>query len=528
MKRSTTIFLALSLALNLVLGGFLAYQYIGLPTAAASNHIKAPGTYGPPAMEILDGDTTISTSEVTLQNTLITGNLYLTAEVDSGVVSLRQVEVQGEVIISGGGNYDLLLFDTTLAKLSVQDNEGAVTIIAKGASSINTVEIGAEASIQEEALADGSLGFKNVRIVTDKKVILLGDFTNLDILTKANLKLLKGSAASVSLKDGGANTSLELAPGVEVDSLVLEAVLSLSGNGSVNTVELNAPGLTRLQGNLSEVSCRAGGIFLEFQAGSIEKLLVPPLEVATSIALAEDTYVANLELNSRTGVTGPGQIGTAIINHGGITLDQTPDKVIISQDMTAIIAGEEYRAEPEPEPTPEPTPEPEPKPDPNPSPSPEPPKPSVSINSISNLTLLAGETGTRVINITPADAGLTVTSSNTGVATVSLSGKTVTVTAKGSGTATITVKGTKSGYTSATRTFKVTVNGLTDVKDFRVETGISPGKSLVIVTLWDPNPSKYVGKVRIGGVFLDYLEEQKQFYGEVNTPDAKAGNVRVD
>lgn len=512
MKKALVVVLILSVALNLLLVAAIANQSFGIPIAEAIKNINTPGTYGPPAMEIIDGDATISTNEVTLQNTLITGNLNLTGEVNQGTVTLKQVEVQGEVIIAGG-NFTLKLFDCTLAEVSLPEGGGAVKIVASGATNVANVSVAAEASLQEDSLGEGAQGFKNVQATAANKVLLVGDFENVDLAEKkANVKFLKGTAVSVDIKDSAPESVLDLAGDVLVESLSIDAVGSITGEGKIDAIDINVPGLVVLQGNLGEVVCRAEGIFLELQAGNAAKIVVTELEHATSITLAEDTSVENMELNGRTGVTGKGSIATVTINHPGVTIDRIPGNIIMPEDLTAIIAGEEYKAEPKPEP--------------EPAPKPEPPKPSVQINKLSNISLLmVGGAGSKAITVQPSGVALSVSSSNTKVATVSLSGKTVTVTGKGSGTATITVKGTKSGYTSGTRTFKVTVKAPTDVKSFVVKNGLSPGKKLVLVTLYADNPSNY--KVSVAGVMLAYQGADKTFYGEVLEADAKQSNVKV-
>lgn len=512
MKKTLVIILILSVALNILLVAAIANQSFGIPIAEAIKNIKTPGTYGPPAMEIIDGDASISTNEVMLQNTLITGNLHLTGEVNQGTVTLQQVEVQGEVIIAGG-NFTLNLSDCTLAKVSLQAGSGAVKIVARGATSVANVAAAAEASLQEDSLAEGAHGFKNVQVAAANKVILLGGFENVDLAAKgAKVKFLKGTAVSMKIKDSAPESVLELAGDVLVESLSVDAVASITGEGKIESIDINAPGLVVLQGELGEVVCRAEGIFLELQAGNAAKIVVTELEHATSITLAEDTAVESMELNGRTGVTGKGTIGNVTINHAGVTIDQMPGKIIMPENLTAIIAGEEYKAEPEPEPEPQP--------------KPEPPKPSVQINKLSDISLLmVGGSASKTITVQPSGVALSVSSSNTKVATVSLSGKTVTVTGKGSGTVTITVKGTKSGYTSGTRTFKVTVKALTDVKSFVVKNGLSPGKKLVLITLYADNPSNYT--VSVAGVKLAYQAGDKTFYGEVLEADAKLSNVKV-
>ena len=514
MKKALVVVLILSVALNLLLVAAIANQSFGIPIAEAIKNINTPGTYGPPAMEIIDGDATISTNEVTLQNTLITGSLYLTAEVNQGTVTLSQVEVQGEVIIAGG-NFTLKLTDCALAKVTVQEEGGAVKIVASGTTSVINASVAADTSLQEDALAEGAQGFQNVQVHTDKKTILVGDFDIVDIhAKKANVKVLKGSVASMYIKSSAAESVIDLAAEVQAESLSIDAIMTLAGKGKVQAVDVNVPGLVALQGELGEVTCRAEGIFLELQAGSIAKLIVSQLEHATSIALAEDTSVETMDLNGRTGVTGKGSIGAVTISHTGITIDQMPGKIIIPENIVAMIAGEEYKAEPEPEPEPEP--------------KPLPPKPSVKIRKISDINLLmVGKTTSKNISVQPSGTVLTVTSSNSKVAAVSLSGNVVTITGKGSGKATITVKGTKSGYVSATRTFTVTVKGPMDVKEFKVITDrvLSTGKKAVVVYLYADNPSMY--KVSVAGVQLTYEPDEGYFYGEVLEADAKQSNVKV-
>lgn len=526
MKKLVVILLAFSLVLNLLLGVALVKDY-ELPTVDAYNKIEAPGTYGPPAMEIIDDDATISTADVTLQNTLITGNLYLTEEIGDGTITLNQVEVHGEVIILASSKITLFLNDSVLAKISIQDNGGSVNVVALGLTTIDGVHVAGEAILQEEGLTDGQ-GFKGIQVSTGKPVLLLGDFETLDLATVANVKVLKGSLETINIRATAANSELDLAKDVVVETILVQGVLALTGTGSIQVVDIDVPGLTKLQGVIQQVNCLVEGIFLELQSGSIENLFVTELETATSVALAADTRIDNMDLNGRTGVTGQGQIGAVVINVSGVEIDQKPAKITIEEGLTAMINGEEYKIEPKPEP-PAPTPPapapPAPSPPQNPAPS---PQPNVNINSINDLTLLAGSTGTRDLVVSPSGVKLAVTSSNTNVATVSVTGNRVTVTAKNSGSVTITVTGTLSGHTSRTRTFKVTVNGLTDVKKFTEAPGVAVGKTMVIVELYDPDPSKYIGRVKIGGEVLQYSAQLKAFFGDVNTSDAKVENVRVD
>src|SRR5690554_2440894 len=160
MKKVISILFVLSLALNILLGAYMLMNS-ELDLAQAAKDINTPGTYGPPAMEIIDDDVSINTAEVTLQNTLVTGDLYIEG-IGEGSVTLDQVEVQGDVFITAGGEFTLVLADCSFGSLAVENSTGAVTIIAQGSTEVDTVELAGEAMLQEDGLAEGAQGFKHV------------------------------------------------------------------------------------------------------------------------------------------------------------------------------------------------------------------------------------------------------------------------------------------------------------------------------------------------------------------------------
>lgn len=471
--------------------------------AEAVKDIRDPGTYGPPTMELIDDDVTINTADVTLQNTLITGNLYLSASIQEGTITLDKVEVQGEVIIAGG-EFTLLMVDSSLPSVTLQQSEGAMTLTAQGATNVGYVEVGTEATLQEDGIDEGAHGFRDVQVSTDKKVLLLGDFNRLDIIAMdADVKLVKGSVATVNLKSTAASAQLELSKDVAVEKMSLEAEMTLTGEGAVDTLTVEAPGLVKVKGSLGEVTLQVAGIFLELKAGSIEKLLVPKLDSASSIDLAADTVVKSMELNGRTGVTGTGKIKFVAINHSGVEIRQSPEAIEIAEDLVALIHGEEYRAEAEEEPEPEPS------------------TPTVSLNTFSNVNI--NDFGqTRTVNVSATSgANVTVSSSNNNIASVSLSGNTITVTGNRQGTATITVRATRSGYNPRTRTFTVNVDPIKNID----RKNMDQLTSTVAVILHNNDPNKY--KVELQGhgeLTFDSMGGQQMFWDIV---DAGVRNNKI-
>ncbi len=151
--------------------------------------------------------------------------------------------------------------------------------------------------------------------------------------------------------------------------------------------------------------------------------------------------------------------------------------------------------------------------------------PTVSLSSVGNQVLRPGQSKTFNLTVSPGDAAISVKSSNSSVAQVSLSGKQLTVTAGGSqGSATITVTASKPGYNSRTRSFTVTVD---PIVEYIVKDGISIGCKMVIVRLSYSDPQNY--NVTVGGTPLEYgeIEGKKVFYNDVPEGSVSRSNVRV-
>ncbi|MGE5372323.1 MAG: S-layer homology domain-containing protein [Solirubrobacterales bacterium] len=88
----------------------------------------------------------------------------------------------------------------------------------------------------------------------------------------------------------------------------------------------------------------------------------------------------------------------------------------------------------------------------------------VTLAAVSSKTVRPGETLSVPVTVSPADATLTVSSSQPGIVAWSLSGTTLTLSGNSSGSATITVVASKTSYTSATITFTAVCQAPVEIK----------------------------------------------------------------
>ncbi len=93
------------------------------------------GTYGPESgIETIDGDLSISADGVTLQNTVIKGKLTVEASVGDGSVALKNVTVEGDTFIYGGGPNTINFTDSIFQKITVNKANGKIRILLANTS----------------------------------------------------------------------------------------------------------------------------------------------------------------------------------------------------------------------------------------------------------------------------------------------------------------------------------------------------------------------------------------------------------
>lgn len=65
---------------------------------------SSPGTYGHSSgVQVITDNATISSQDVILQNVVIKGNLLISEDVGEGGVRLKNVKVEGQTLVKGGG-----------------------------------------------------------------------------------------------------------------------------------------------------------------------------------------------------------------------------------------------------------------------------------------------------------------------------------------------------------------------------------------------------------------------------------------
>lgn len=197
-----------------------------------------PGTYGYEGKtEIIKGNVTVNVSGITLKNTVIEGNLFITEGVESGTVVLDRVSVNGTTTISGGGK-GIYVKNSKLNKTIVSRRDNIqIFLIAQGNSNIKEIELQSTAKLDEENL--GGEGFTDILIspILKADIELSGDFNIVNIIKGSpNVYIKKGIIKH--LENNGKDTNITADKSVKIDTLTINQSLKMIGKCAVNSANI--------------------------------------------------------------------------------------------------------------------------------------------------------------------------------------------------------------------------------------------------------------------------------------------------
>lgn len=220
----------------------------------ASMLVKAVGTMvntrGEHALGDVYGNVTVNTAGVTLKNGTIAGNLYLTGGIDLGDVVLENVNVLGEIVVSGGGEShssqsSVTLRNVTAKAMSVDSISGQfVTLRAEGITDIGTTTVRTNAYVDDSSLSGfGGLGL----IVQDGGGLLQLAGSVKEVWNKtpnSELQVVQGSANKITMDEHATNSSLFVDGDARVNDLNLDVATRVTGEGDIKNLNVWAAGTT--------------------------------------------------------------------------------------------------------------------------------------------------------------------------------------------------------------------------------------------------------------------------------------------
>lgn len=215
---------------------------------AVGNPIQEPGEY---RMGNTWGNVTIASSGVTLRDTVIGGNLYISAGVDLGDVVLENVKVLGEIVVSGGGvsedgDDSVILRNVTTPKLVLDNFTGqTVSVRLEGDGLIQQADVRTNAFLADNT-KDG-YGAAKIRLDGENglSLTLAGNIKEVTNVTPGStISLASGQAAVINVDEKATDSVLRIETGALAHEVNLDTATTVTGNGDISSLVVNSSGST--------------------------------------------------------------------------------------------------------------------------------------------------------------------------------------------------------------------------------------------------------------------------------------------
>ena len=189
-------------------------------------------------------DTVIETAGTVLENAAAAGNLVIAASVGEGEVTLKNVTVQGDLIVRGGGA-DSVYLDNVQVSGTVRLEKEYVHLHLMGGTVLERVEIRRPCRMTR----DNSLRSRLGRLVidlekdSDREIQIEVPAERVELLSKAGA-VLGADAETLRIGTGAEGAQLSIRSGATVEELTADARAKLTGSGTVSRLVVSVSGVS--------------------------------------------------------------------------------------------------------------------------------------------------------------------------------------------------------------------------------------------------------------------------------------------
>ena len=224
-------------------------------TRIVGTPLQEPGDY---SLGGVFGNVTISSPGVTLRDSVISGDLYVTGGVGLGDIKLENVTVLGRIICSGtgeaeGGQASIILRNVIADELLIDNLQGkTVSVQADGTTEVGNVNVRTSAYIEDNT--PEGLGLHNIvldghPIDEDDKdaepptLTLAGRIESvLDKTPGSFVHVGKGTVGVLTIDEAAVDSHVTIDRNAEVKELNLDTATLVDGEGDIKHLNVNAPG----------------------------------------------------------------------------------------------------------------------------------------------------------------------------------------------------------------------------------------------------------------------------------------------
>ncbi|SYX87526.1 conserved exported protein of unknown function [Paenibacillus alvei] len=204
------------------------------------------GVYGPATGEQqVKGTLFINAAGVTLQNTVIDGDLIIGKHVGEGDVHLNNVKVKGHTYVYGGGDHSIHMDNTIMVNVTLDKRTGGIRLVAQGNSTIQEIVVQSPARIEASKGVDVSKIRLAEQLPAKSEISLNGYFNTVDVEAYSiNVHVPEGAIKELNVGKNAEGTTIDATAKADIVSLVMQAATKVVGDAVVQQAIVNAEGVS--------------------------------------------------------------------------------------------------------------------------------------------------------------------------------------------------------------------------------------------------------------------------------------------
>ena len=221
-------------------------QMAVLVTQCVGRPIQKSGTY---ELGGVFDNVTITSPGVTLRNTTISGDLYVSGGVGLGGIKLENVNVLGRIVVSGTGESERGAASVTMRNVNAREmlvdnmRNQYVTVRVDGITEIGETVVRTSAYLEDNNTDEKGMLHITMDGEEGTRLDLAGRIKEVTGKTPgATIQLGKGSIKELTVDEKAVNSKVVLDRNTEVKEMNLDVAANVTGEGDIDSLNVNAPG----------------------------------------------------------------------------------------------------------------------------------------------------------------------------------------------------------------------------------------------------------------------------------------------
>lgn len=182
--------------------------------------------------DIITRKTTVDEDDTELADKIYVNDVLIDEDLEDGSATIDNCIILGELIVEGGGNGTVTLNNTRVSKATINKEDSAVRVVAKGTTVVSKLEASESCYLQSSG-KDG-YGFPDITVTKLSDVTLKGTFPKVSIEgNHATLTLESGEISDFTLTSAGKYSDIILSGKSEITSATVRAECYFHGEGTI-------------------------------------------------------------------------------------------------------------------------------------------------------------------------------------------------------------------------------------------------------------------------------------------------------